>query len=192
MLAVACFAVNTSWAERTFREEFDVTVRIGRDILSDEEREQLEREIHPVLAMHRDKHTGPLVRFFANLPDEEHRRLLEKTYLKWPYRNLDRERQRILWQMVQTNVNMSWEQGVRPNPGFSVEALTRADVGVVVVDVPRTSIRYASLFILWPELETPTWVTVVNVDKVGTQAFFDQHVSRLAEVRKLPATKLPR
>ena len=178
-------------ADPPFDEQYALVVRIGRGELSAEEEAQLKQEMDMVLDMYQNEHTGPLVRLFAELPDAVHARLKEQGYLKWAFKDLSEPRKKVFRDMVQTNIRMSLIHRVRPNKGFSLEGLERADVGVMVVDIPNTEIRYASLFILWTETEIPTWVTVVNVKKVGTPAYFDKHTEKVAELRGLPRSALP-
>lgn len=188
---LALFAGHPVRAEPSFRDAYDLSVRIGRGDLTDEERADLAAERHLVFEMAEDRHTGPLVRWFGELPDTVHEQLLREAYLKWDYADIHEPGKKMFRDMVEINIHMTHEHRRRPVRGFSVEALERSQVGLVIVPIPGTAIRYVSLFILWPDLPHPTWVTLVNVKVLGTPAYFEEHAKHLMGLRFMPNSSLP-
>jgi hypothetical protein len=118
-----------------FEEEVALSVRAGRGGLSASERADLLEADHPILMQLGDPGTRRLIEGFAALPDSSHRELLAETYLKWRYADLPEVHQRPFLTLIEANLALAEQQGTRPHPGFSVEALRRAEVGYAVVEV---------------------------------------------------------
>ena len=177
--------------ERSFEEELVLVVRAGRGELSDTERQALAKEGHPLLGQLGDPDTAKLIRLFARLPDPLHSRLEAEGYLKWSFAELDDERQRVVREIVQVNLDLAARQGNQPQPGFSLEALELAETGFAVVEIEETGQKVVSWFLLWPELPSPTWVTVVNARAAGTQPYFQTHLRHLPSLRGSPASPPP-
>jgi hypothetical protein len=176
---------------RSFEEELALSVRIGREQLTADEQSALAEVRHPAYELYRDSNTRPILRLFANLSEAEHEALLKDSVLKWDFKDLGDVRQQVFKDMVRINVEMSRVHDVEPMEGFSVAALDRAQVGFVIVSSPGGVRIFVSLFILWADLEIPTWVTVVYADMVGTHGYFNRHSSRIKEIRPLPVTRPP-
>jgi len=176
----------------SFDEEYDLSLRAGIGDLSDEEKADLLKKNHPILMQMGDPSTRALIEGFANLPASLHNEIKEKTYLKWKYSDLDSSRQKPFLVLVEANLAIAKQQGMPPNPGFSVEALNRAEVGYAIVEInPSKEMKVVSLFILWPELPSPTWVTVVNGKLAGTQEYFQAHLQRLPMLGSMNTSTLP-
>ena len=164
---------------RPFDQEFILAVRAGRDQLSDDERQALLKENHPLLAQIGDQNTVKLPKFFAQLPDESHDQLKTDSYLKWNFTDLDEHHQQVIRELLQLNIDMAAQQGGPAQPGFSIEALERSQVGFATVEIAATNQKVLSWFVLWPEVPSPTWVTVVNARAAGSQPCFQAHLQRL-------------
>ena len=188
---VAWCGVAVAEVTRSFDEEFAFSTRLGREQLSEEEHAEWARKRHPAYELYREKNTRPLLRLFANLSPAEHATLLKESVLKWDFKDLGGVRQQVFKDMVRINVEMSRAHDVEPMEGFSVAALDRAQVGFVIVSSPGGVRIFVSLFILWADLDIPTWVTVVYADMVGTHGYFNRHSSRIKEIRPLPVTRPP-
>jgi hypothetical protein len=83
---------------------------------------------------------------------------------------------------------MAAQQGGQTQPGFSMEALERSQVGFAVVEIAAMDQKVVSWFILWPELPSPTWVTVVNARAAGSQPYFQAHLQRLPLLKTVDET----
>jgi hypothetical protein len=49
-----------------------------------------------------------------------------------------------------------------------------------------------SLFIIWPEISDPTWMTVANAKLAGTPPYFQAHLQRLPTLGYMETSALPR
>lgn len=199
LLATAALVVGCSDTETTpstspptpwaFDDEFALAVRAGRDQVSDEEKQQLLEENHPLLAQIGDPNTSKLIRLFAQLPDEAHTQLKADGYVKWQFTSLGEGRQQVVRELIQINIDMAEQQGAQPQPGLSMEALESSQVGFAVVEIAEGNQKVVSWFVLWPELPNPTWVTVVNARAAGTQPYFQAHLARLPLLKPMPQSK---
>ena len=132
-----------------------------------------------------DPNTAKLIRHFAQLSDTAHNELRAKGYLKWDFKQLGNNRKQSMRELIQLNIDLATKQGGRPQPGFSIEALEKSQVGFSVVDIPETKQKVVSWFVLWPELPSPTWVTVVNARAAGNQPYFQAHLRRLPLLKSM-------
>lgn len=189
-MIIPLFATNV-WAEKTFDEEFALSIRAGKGEITDQEKQDLLKENHPILMQIGDSNTLKLIKLFANLPNESHKELEEKNYLKWEFKALDQSRQKVCEDIVLLQIDMVKQQGVQPQPGFSLEELKNVDVGFAVVEMPSLKQKTVSWYILWPKLTNPTWVTVVNGRLAGTPEYFQSHMQRLSALKSMPLSKTP-
>lgn len=180
-----------AWAQKTFEDEFALSVRAGRGELSEQEKQGLTQEKHPILMQIGDPNTFKLIELFANLSDELHAELKDKGYLKWEFGTLNGSIQKVYEDVVQLQIDMVKQQGMQPQPGFSLEELKSAEVGFVIVEIPSLKQKVVSWYILWPTLSSPTWVTVVNGRLAGTPEYFQVHMQRLPSLKNEPASKMP-
>jgi hypothetical protein len=171
-------------------EEMALVIKAGKKQLTLAEKKNLKKQNHPILMQIGDPNTQKLLSLFANLPQDAHNELLEKGYLKWKFAELDRERQQVYQEFVQFNIETAKQQGVAPNPAFSLQALQKADVGFAVIEIPETKQKVISWFILWP-VGQPIWITVVGAKACGTQPYFTAHLNQLPLLRGMPESKLP-
>ena len=183
--------VSACTQSASFEEEFALVIRAGRGKLSAEQQKELQRQQHVLSMQLADPSTLPLIRLFAQLTDARHQELLKQGYLKWKYAQLDKNSQAVFRSLVETNVNLAKKRGASPRPGFSVAALSKSEVGFAVVRLPENQQKVVSLFILWPTLSAPTWVTVVNARWCGTQSYFKAHLQYLPQLRQRPLSSLP-
>ena len=175
----------------SFDEEYNLSLRAGKEELTEKERANLLKENHPILMQMGEPATRVLIESFANLPSALHGELRKKSYLIWDYRDLDIQHRKPFLDLVEANLAAARQQGVPPNPGFSVAALSRARVGYAVVDInPKKKTRVVSIFILWSET-SPTWVTVVNAKLAGTQEYFQAHLRRLPMLGNMGNSPFP-
>lgn len=176
----------------SFETEYQLSVRAGKGELSESERADLMEENHPIIMQLSDPGTLTLIKGFAQLRLSSHDVLRRDGYLKWNYAELARVHRIPFQTLVEANLAMARGQGVQPVPGFSFDALNRAQVGYAIVDVGgEEDQKVVSLFILWPELPDPTWVTVVNAKLAGTQEYFKAHLIKLRPLRTARTSPLP-
>lgn len=180
-----------AFGERTFEQEMALSIRAGLNQLTPAEKKDLLKEDHPILTQIADTNTAQLLALFAKLPDKARKDMIADTYLKWKYSDLDAARQSVFRMMVEVNIDMAKKQGMPVPPEFSVEELKKSEVGFAVVEIPETKQRMVSLFILWPSMPQPTWVTVVNGRAAGTEEYFAAHLSRLPKLKAMPASNKP-
>jgi hypothetical protein len=171
-------------------DEMALVIRAGKGQLSASEKDDLRKSNHPLLMQLNDPNTSKLIVMFAGLPSDSHKELLEKSYLKWPFPELDQQRQQIWSEIVQLNIDLAAKQGAATNPNFSIEALQKASVGFLVVDIPEAKTKVVSWYILWAE-GPPTWVTIVGTRAAGTQPYFSAHLTQLPLLKDKPASKKP-
>lgn len=189
-LPLSC--TTTRSTEASFRDEFDLTVRAGREKLTAEEKRRLLDQNHPLLTQMGNPQTFALVKLLANLPDDSHKELLSSSYLKWKFTELDAPRQKVFRDMVQSTIDAEKQQGGEIQDGMSVAALEQSEVGLAVVDIPPDKQKVVSIFVTFPEALTPLWVTVVNARIAGTVPYFQAHLQRLPMLKAMPTSALPK
>lgn len=173
-----------------FEDEFELAVRAGQDKLTDQEKESLKQQNHPLLGQLADPNTSKLIRFFAKLPDEIHEQLKKAGHVKWRFPDLSEENQKVVHDIIWLNTNMAKQQGTS-QPGLSLEALQDSEVGFAVVAMEGASQKVVSWFVLFPEFPNPIWVTVVNAKAAGTPPYFQAHLRNLSLLREKPETAPP-
>lgn len=176
----------------TFDEEYQTSIRAGKGELTESELGDL-KKINPVIIMQMsDPTTLALLKGFAELTSSSHDVLRADGYLKWNYTDLDASTSTPFKTLVEANLAMARGQGVEPAPGFSLDALRRAQVGYAIVEAgKRKDQKVVSLFILWPELPDPSWKTVVNGKLAGTQEYFREHLIKLQSLKSAKTSPLP-
>ena len=175
----------------SFKSEFSLSLKAGRDLLTDKEKKRLLDDSHALVMQMGDEHTLKLLRLFGGLPDSLLKELKKSSYLKWRYSDLDKERQEAYRSAIELNVNYMTRRDIEPEPGFSVEALEDAEVGFAIVTIPETKEKVVSWYILLPDYESPIWVTIVNASQAGTPEYFKAHRQRLPMLKAMPTSNVP-
>ncbi|MFH1148502.1 MAG: hypothetical protein V1736_12455 [Pseudomonadota bacterium] len=176
----------------SFEEEYQLSIRAGKGELSASEHDDLLGKNHPIIMQISDPGTAALINGFARLPPASHDVLRSQGYLKWNYADLPASCKAPFLSLVQGNLALARGQGVQPVPGFSLKALNRGQVGYTVVSIDaEKDQKVVSLYILWPELPNPTWVTVVNAKLAGTEEYFKAHLMKLRLLVTAKASPLP-
>jgi hypothetical protein len=194
-LFVGCGGGGSS-ASRTFDEELQLTLRAGRGELTETEKMRLLKENHPILAQVGDPKASKLVELFSKLPEEERRRLVVDSYVKWRMSEFDPETQGLYRELIQ--VVMQLRTGVQSPFETVTEPIARqqliesTEIGFAVVELEKTQEKVVSWYALGPQLEAPLWVTIVNSDAAGTDDYIKAHLVRLPMLRAMRHTAAPR
>ena len=181
-----CYCGET---KNEFEKEINLVIRAVKGELAFDEKQALLTQNHPILLQIGDPNTKKLLNAFANLSEAARDELLKTGCLKWKYSRLDAARQQVYKDFVQLNIDFAKQQGVSLSPNFSLRALNDAEVGYAVVDIPSTTQKVISWFILWPAGQ-PSWVTVAGARAVGTQPYFTAHGNKLPLLKGMPDSRV--
>lgn len=174
-----------------FEREYDLTIRAALGNLSDDQRQQLLQENHPILLQLADPALNGLLRLFAELPASRHAELRRKLFLKWRFSDLDRSRQIVFEQVLKMNSKVLNDQEVTSQAELAINMLRKCDVGLAVVEIPDSGEKMVSCFVIWPEKLFPTWVTIVNASATRNKAAIEAHIVRLPMMKTLAYSELP-
>jgi hypothetical protein len=176
----------------SFDEEYQLSIRAGKGELTESEIGDLKKKNHIILMQMADPTTLALLKGFAGLSSSCHRMLRTEGYLKWNFAELSAAARAPFQALVESTLAMAKAQGVQPIPGFSLDALEKAQVGYAIVEVGKDQDqKVVSLFILWPDLPDPSWKTVVNGRLAGAQDYFSKHLINLKSLKTSLSSPLP-
>jgi len=172
-----------------FEEELALSVKAGKEQLTDIEKKALLRQKHVILTQISDPNTFGLIKEFANLSGELHETLLEETYLKWDLRDLNQNRKKIHEDIFKGKIDMAKEQGVDFSNINPLRLLSNAQVGFAVVEIKSLNQKVISWYMFLPEIPVPLWIAVVNSKAAGTKEFFQAHTEKLSALKTMPLSK---
>jgi Tol biopolymer transport system component len=175
-------------------QEFELdavrVVRATKGELSNDERQIMLADQHPVFGQLADPQTKPIFELFASLTPAEHAQGRQAGYLKWKYADLPPARQQVYHDSLASTLEQTPVDTTPVKDMLSLEALERAEVGFANIDIPEKDARVCSWFILLPEYPSPIWVTIVNAKYRGTPEYYAAHNAQLSALRVKPLTPL--
>src|SRR5262249_7567233 len=152
-------------------------IRAGRGEMTPPEEAGLSGMNHPLLLQLADPNTKPLIELFAQLPDESHRELTDKGYLKWKFADLDGPRQQAYRKYVQYVLDTFNKRQTDVPEGVSLAGLENADVGFAVLTPKSGGPKIVTLYTFLPDYQLPLSKVLVGVkspDKPGSYLAYEE------------------
>lgn len=184
---------NQERAEReNFSREYDLAIRAGKGLISEEEKLKLFREDHAVLHLLGGRSKHYLLELFANLPSDQHADLRRNSFVKWKYRELDPHRQQLLTDSAARSVD-ELSSGrclveVQEMKKRLLEEIQECELGYTILKHPNSE-PFVSFFAFHTTGELNHCVIIANykaVDWTIAGALMEDRISMLRTMRCTP------